>query len=48
MRFQSQTFRSLVRLLRALPARRKRSLALLVPVAILSGVADLAVVALVA
>lgn len=48
MRFQSQTFRSLVRLLRALPARRKRSLLLLVPVAILSGVADLAVVALVA
>lgn len=48
MRFQSQTLRSLVRLLRALPARRKRSLLLLVPVAILSGVADLAVVALVA
>jgi ATP-binding cassette subfamily B protein len=48
MRFQSQTFRSLVRLLRALPARRKRSLMLVVPVAILSGVADLAVVALVA
>lgn len=48
MRFQSQTLRSLVRLLRALPARRKRSLALLVPVAILAGVADLAVVALVA
>lgn len=48
MRFQSQTFRSLVRLLRALPARRKRSLMLLVPVAILSGLADLAVVALVA
>ena len=48
MRFQSQTFRSLVRLLRALPARRKRSLLLLVPVAILSGLADLAVVALVA
>jgi ATP-binding cassette subfamily B protein len=48
MRFQSQTLRSLVRLLRALPACRKRSLLLLVPVAILSGVADLAVVALVA
>ena len=48
MRFQSRTLRSLVRLLRALPARRKRSLLLLVPVAILSGVADLAVVALVA
>jgi ATP-binding cassette subfamily B protein len=48
MLFQSQTLRSLVRLLRALPARRKRSLLLLVPVAILSGVADLAVVALVA
>lgn len=48
MRFQSQTFRSLVRLLRALPARRKRSLMLLVPVAILSGLADLTVVALVA
>jgi ATP-binding cassette subfamily B protein len=48
MRFQSQTLRSLVHLLRALPARRKRSLLLLVPVAILSGVGDLAVVALVA
>jgi ATP-binding cassette subfamily B protein len=48
MRFQSQTLRSLVRLLRALPARRKRSLLLLVPVAIFSGVADLAVVVLVA
>ena len=48
MQFQSQTLRSLVRLLRALPARRKRSLLLLVPVAILSGIADLAVVALVA
>ena len=48
MRFQSQTLRSLVRLLRALPSRRKRSLWLLMPVAILSGVADLFVVALVA
>lgn len=48
MRFQSQTALSLVRLLRALPGRRKRSLLLLVPVAIFSGLADLAVVALVA
>lgn len=48
MGFQSQTARSLVRLLRTLPARRKRALLLLVPVAVLSGVADLAVVALVA
>lgn len=48
MAFQSQTVRSLVRLLRTLPARRKGALLLLVPVAILSGVADLAVVALVA
>ena len=48
MRFQSQTLHSLVRLLQALPARRKRSLLSLVPVAILAGVADLAVVALVA
>lgn len=48
MHFQSQTALSLVRLLRALPGGRKRSLLLLVPVAIFSGVADLAVVALVA
>lgn len=48
MRFKSQTALSLFRLLRALPGRRKRSLLLLVPVAIFSGLADLAVVALVA
>jgi len=48
MTLKSQTLYSVVRLLRALPARRKRSLLLLVPVAMFSGVADLASVALVA
>jgi ATP-binding cassette subfamily B protein len=44
----SQTFKSLVRLLAQLPRRRKRALIRLVPLAILAGVADLVVVALVA
>ncbi len=44
----SQTFKSLVRLLAQLPGRRKRALIRLVPLAILAGVADLVVVALVA
>ena len=45
---KSQTFRSLVRLLAQLPRRRKRALLQLIPLAILAGVADLVVVALVA
>ena len=44
----SQTFQSLVRLLAQLPRRRKRALIRLVPLAIVAGVADLVVVALVA
>jgi ATP-binding cassette subfamily B protein len=45
---KSQTFKSLVRLLSQLPRRRKRALLRLVPLAVLVGVADLVVVALVA
>ena len=45
---KSQTFRSLVRLLAHLPRRRKRALLQLIHLAILAGVADLVVVALVA
>ena len=45
---KSQTFKSLVRLLAQLPQRRKRALIRLIPLAILAGVADLVVVALVA
>ncbi|MDM7954513.1 MAG: ABC transporter ATP-binding protein [Cyanobium sp. CZS 25K] len=45
---KSQTFKSLVRLLAQLPQRRKRALMRLIPLAILAGVADLVVVALVA
>ena len=45
---KSQTFKSLVRLLAQLPRRRKRALLQLIPLAILAGVADLVVVALVA
>ncbi|MEB3261755.1 MAG: ABC transporter ATP-binding protein [Cyanobacteriota bacterium] len=44
----SQTVQNLLRLLGALPARRRRRLLALVPVALLSGVSDLLVVALVA
>ena len=45
---KSQTFKSLVRLLAQLPRRRKQALMRLIPLAILAGVADLVVVALVA
>ncbi|MEB3200499.1 MAG: ABC transporter ATP-binding protein [Synechococcaceae cyanobacterium] len=47
MRLNSQTVRSLLRLLEYLPQRRKRALLKLAPLAILSGVSDLLVVALV-
>lgn len=45
---KSQTFSSLVRLIKALPPARKRTLLALVPVAIVSGFSDLVVLALVA
>ena len=44
---KSKTYKLLVRLFNALPNRRKRSLLLLVPVAILTGLADVTVVALI-
>lgn len=44
----SQTAHNLLRLLRALPRRRRRTLLALVPVAVLAGLSDLLVVALVA
>jgi ATP-binding cassette subfamily B protein len=44
----SQTAQNLLRLLRALPRRRRRTLLALVPVALLAGLSDLLVVALVA
>jgi ATP-binding cassette subfamily B protein len=44
----SKTAKSLMRLLRALPRRRRRTLLALVPVALLAGLSDLLVVALVA
>ena len=44
---KSKTYKLLVRLLNALPKKRKRSLMLLVPLAFLTGLADVAVVALV-
>ena len=44
----SKTAKSLLRLLRALPRRRRRTLLALVPVALLAGLSDLLVVALVA
>ena len=47
MAAKSKTLASLLRLLRALPTRRKKALMTLVPVAILSGLSDLLVVALV-
>ncbi|MEB3362368.1 MAG: ABC transporter ATP-binding protein [Synechococcaceae cyanobacterium] len=45
---KSQTFSSLVRLIKALPPARRRTLLALVPVAIVSGFSDLVVLALVA
>lgn len=45
---KSQTFSSLIRLIKALPPARKRTLLALVPVAIVSGFSDLVVLALVA
>jgi ATP-binding cassette subfamily B protein len=48
MAAKSKTLASLLRLLRALPVRRKKALTFLVPVAILAGLSDLLVVALVA
>ena len=45
MRIQSKTLKSLIPLLKALPSKRKRALLSLIPVAILSGVADFMVVA---
>ena len=47
MAAKSKTLASLLRLLRALPARRKKALMTLLPVAILAGLSDLLVVALV-
>ena len=45
---KSQTFSSLVRLIRALPPLRKRTLLALLPIAVISGLSDLLVLALVA
>ena len=45
MRIQSKTLKSLIPILKAQPARRKRALLGIIPLAIISGIADFMVVA---
>ena len=47
MRFQSETLKYLIRLLKVLPKRRRKSLMIILPIAFVAGISDFLTVALI-